>query len=227
MILSWGEVLSASLKNIWWAIADFIPEFLAAVVIFVVGWIIAAILGKLVAQVIKMTRVDNALRAAKVDQVVARAGFNLDAGLFIGTLVKWFFIIVALVAALDVLGLDSVTAFLQAVILDYLPSIIVAVIILMVAAVVAEAMQKIVTGSAKAAGIMSANLVGNITKWAIWAFAILAALLQLGIAVSFINTLFTGIIIAISLAIGLAFGLGGQDAAAKYIEKVKNDVSDR
>lgn len=227
MILSWGEVISASLKNIWFAIANFIPEFLAAIIIFVVGWIIAAILGKLVGQVIRMTRVDNALKAAKVDQVVEKAGFRLDAGLFVGTLVKWFFIIVALVAALDVLGLNSVTSFLQAVVLDYLPSIIVAVLIIMVAAVVAEAMQKIVTGSAKAAGIISANLAGNITKWAIWAFAILAALLQLGIAVSFINTLFTGIIIAISLALGLAFGLGGQDAAAKYIEKVKNEVSDR
>lgn len=226
-ILSWGEVLSASLKNIWFAIANFIPEFLAAVIIFIVGWIIASILGKVVAQVIKMTRVDNALKAAKVDQVVEKAGFHLDAGLFIGTLVKWFFIIVSLVAALDVLGLNSVTVFLQDVVLDYLPRIIVAVLIIMVAAVVAEAMQKIVSGSARAAEIKSANLAGTITKWAVWAFAILTALLQLGIAVTFINTLFTGIIIAISLALGLAFGLGGQDAAAKYIEKVKNDVTDR
>ncbi len=227
MILSWGEVISASLKNIWFAIAGFVPEFLAAIVIFVVGWIIAVILGKLVAQVIRMTRVDTALKAARVDQVIEKAGFHLDAGLFVGTLVKWFFIIVALVAALDVLGLSSVTAFLQNVVLSYLPSVIVAVLIIMVAAVVAEAMQKIVVGSARAADIKSANLVGNITKWAIWAFAILTALLQLGIAVTFINTLFTGIIIAVSLALGLAFGLGGQDAAAKYIEKVKGDVSDR
>jgi len=227
MILSWGEVISASLKNIWFAIANFIPAFLAAIVIFVVGWIIAAVLGKIVSQIIRMTRVDNALKAAKVDQVIEKAGFHLDAGAFVGFLVKWFFIIVALVAALEVLGLNSVTTFLQSVVLSYLPSVIVAVIILMVAAVVAEAMQKVVVGSAKAADINSANLVGNITKWAIWAFAILAALLQLGIAVSFINTLFTGIIIAVSLALGLAFGLGGQDAAAKYIEKVKSDVSDR
>jgi hypothetical protein len=227
MILSWGEVISASLKNIWFAIANFIPEFLAAVVIFIVGWIVASILGKVVGQVIRMTRVDSALKAAKVDQVVEKAGFHLDAGLFVGTLVKWFFIVVALVAALDVLGLSSVTSFLQNVVLNYLPSVIMAVLIIMVAAVVAEAMQRIVVGSAKAADIKSANLVGNITKWAIWAFAILTALLQLGIAVSFINTLFTGIIIAVSLALGLAFGLGGQDAAAKYIEQVKNDVSDR
>lgn len=227
MILSWGEVLSASLKNIWFAIANFIPSFLAAVVIFVVGWIIASILGKIVAQIIKMTRVDTALKAAKVDQVIEKAGFHLDAGSFVGFLVKWFFIIVALVAALEVLGLNSVTAFLQSVVLSYLPSVIVAVLIIMVAAVVAEAMQKIVVGSARAADIKSANLVGNITKWAIWAFAILAALIQLGIAVSFINTLFTGIIIAVSLALGLSFGLGGQDAAAKYIEKVKDEVSDR
>ena len=131
------------------------------------------------------------------------------------------FIIVFLVASLDVLGLTQVNQFLQNVVLSYLPQVIVAIFILLLAVVIAEAMQKIVVGSAKAANIKSANFLGTTTKWAIWVFAILTTMIQLGIAVSFIQTLFTGVIIAFSLAIGLSFGLGGQEAASRYIEKDK------
>jgi hypothetical protein len=227
MIATWGDVLSASLKNIWLGIAGFIPTLLAAIIIAAVGWIIGAIFFKLVSNLVKLAKLDTALRAAGFDRVVEKAGFKLDSGIFLGKLVEWFFIIVFLVAALDVLGLKQVTAFLSDVVLGYLPQVMVAALIILVAAVVAEAVQKIVTGAAKAANMKSVNFAGNIAKWAIWIFAILAAIMQLGIAVSFINTLFTGVVIAISLAIGLAFGLGGQDAAAKYIDQVKSDISDR
>lgn len=227
MIATWGDVLSASLKNIWLGIAGFIPTLLAAIIIAAVGWIIGAIFFKLVSNLVKLAKLDTALKAAGFDKVVEKAGFKLDSGIFLGKLVEWFFIIVFLVAALDVLGLKQVTAFLSDVVLGYLPQVMVAALIILVAAVVAEAVQKIVTGAAKAANMKSVNFAGNIAKWAIWIFAILAAIMQLGIAVSFINTLFTGVVIAISLAIGLAFGLGGQDAAAKYIDQVKSDISDR
>src|ERR1035437_503381 len=227
MIATWGDVLSASLKNIWLGIAGFIPTLLAAIVIAAVGWIIGAIFFKLVSNLVKLAKIDVALRAAGFDKIVERAGMKLDSGYFLGKLVEWFFIIVFIVAALDVLGLKQVTTFLSDVVLGYLPQVIVAVLIVLVAAIVASAMQKVVLGAAKAANMKSANFAGTVTKWAIWIFAILAAIMQLGIAVSFINTLFTGVVIALSLALGLAFGLGGQDAAAKYIEKIKGDISDR
>ncbi|MFH1455027.1 MAG: hypothetical protein ABIF22_01760 [bacterium] len=224
MIVTWGDVLSASLKNIWLGVANFMPTLLVAIVIAVIGWIIGAIFFRLVENLIKFAKVDNALKAAGFDKIVEKAGFRLDSGYFLGKLVEWFFVIVFLVAAFDVLGLKQVTAFLSDVVLGYLPQVMVAVLIILIAAIVAEVMQKVVVGAAKTAGMSSVNFAGTIAKWAIWIFAILAAVMQLGIAVSFINTLFTGIVIAVSLALGLAFGLGGQDAAAKYIEKVKGDI---
>ena len=227
MIATWGDVLSASLKNIWLGIAGFIPTLLAAIVIVIIGWIIGAIFFKLVENLIKFSKLDGALRAAGFEKIVEKAGFKLDSGYFLGKLVEWFFIIVFLVAALDVMGLKLVTAFLSEVVLGYLPQVIVAVLMILIAAVVAEAMQKVVVGAAKAAGMKSVNFAGTVTKWAIWIFAILAAIMQLGIVVSFINTLFTGIVIAVALALGLAFGLGGQQAAANYIEKIKGDIADR
>jgi len=225
-IVSWGDVLTASLQNIWLGIANFLPTLVAAIVIVIVGWIIGLIFFKLVSNLVKFAKIDNALRVAGIEKVVEKSGFRLDSGYFIGKLVEWFIVVVFLVAAFDVLGLIQVTAFLSDVVLGYLPQVIVAVLIILIAAIVAETMQKVVVGAAKAAGMKSVNFVGNVTKWAIWIFAILAAIMQLGIAVSFINTLFTGIVIAISLAVGLAFGLGGQDAAAKYIDKIKGDISD-
>lgn len=222
-----GEVVANSLQSLWLGVLGFIPELIIAIIIFVVGWIIAALLGRAVEQVVRAVKLDNALRGAGFEATLSRAGFTLNSGRFIGELVKWFIIIVFLVAALDVLRLDQVTLFLREVVLGYLPQVIVAVLILLVAVVLAEAMRKIVIGSAKAANIKNAGFLGAVTKWAIWIFALLAALLQLGIAVGFLQTLFTGVVVALSLAFGLAFGLGGQGAASRYIDHLREEMHDR
>lgn len=227
LIETWSQVLQNSFQDIGLGLANFVPNLFVAVVIFIVGWIVGSIVGKVVGQIVGSLKIDNALKSAGVGELVAKAGFNLNAGAFIGGLIKWFFIIVFLVAALDVLKLSQVNQFLQNVVLSYLPQVIVAIFILLVAVVIAEAMQKIVIGSARAANIKSANFLGAATKWAIWIFAILTTMIQLGIAVSFIQTLFTGVIIAFSLAIGLSFGLGGQEAASRYIEKIRHEIADR
>jgi hypothetical protein len=208
-------------------VLGFIPELIIAIIIFVVGWIIASLLGRAVEQVVRAVKLDTALRGAGLEATMSRAGFTLNSGRFVGELVKWFIIVVFLVAALDVLRLDQVTLFLREVVLGYLPQVIVAVLIMLVAVVIAEAMRKIVVGSAKAADIRSAGFLGAVTKWAIWIFAILAALLQLGIAVTFLQTLFTGVVVALSLAFGLAFGLGGQSAASRYLEHLHSEMHDR
>lgn len=222
-LTTWADVLSMSFQNLFYGLVAFIPNLVVAVVIFVIGWLIGAGLARLVAQVVASIRVDQALRAAGVERVLDRAGFTLNSGAFLGFLVKWFFIIVFLVASLDVLGLTQVTAFLSGVVLGYLPQVIVAVLILLVAAVIAEAAQRVVTGAARAAQIRAAALLGTIARLAIWVFAILAALDRLGIS-PLIQTLFTGVVVALSLAFGLAFGLGGQAAAARYIEKLQNEI---
>lgn len=225
LFTTWADVLTQSFQNLFYGLIAFIPNLVAAIIIFVIGWLIGAGLGKVVAQVISSLRVDQALRAAGVDRVVERAGFGLNSGAFLGMLVKWFFIIVFLVAALDVLGLTEVTIFLRAVVLGYLPQVIVAVLILLVAAVVAEAAQRVVAGSAAAAHLKSANFLGTVSRWAIWVFAILAALDQLGVT-PFVQTLFTGVVVALALAFGLSFGLGGQQAAARYLDKMQEQIKD-
>jgi hypothetical protein len=227
LLQTWTEVLQSSFRDLWIGVVDFVPNLIVAIIIFLVGWIVGAILGRVVDQIVKSLKVDNALRSAGLDGFMGRAGFELNSGRFLGGLVKWFIIIVFLVASLDVLGLTQVNVFLQEVVLLYLPQVIVSVLILLVAAVIAEVMQRLVVGGAKAANMASANFLGSVTKWSIWIFAILAALFQLGVAAAFVQTLFTGVVVALSLAIGLSFGLGGQDSAARYIEKLRGEISHR
>lgn len=222
-----GSVIANSLANLWAGVIGFLPELVIAILIFIVGWVIASLLGRAVDQVVKAVKLDNALRGAGLEQTMSRAGFSLNSGRFLGELVKWFVIVVFLVAALEVIHLDQVTIFLRQVVLGYLPQVIVAVLIMLVAVVIAEGMRKLVVASAKAAHIRSAGFLGALTKWAIWIFALLAALLQLGIAVAFLQTFFTGVVVALALAFGLSFGLGGQQAAARYLEHLSAEMKDK
>lgn len=221
---TWADVLSQSFQNLFYGLVAFIPNLVIAIIIFIVGWLIGAGLGRVVAQIINSLRIDQALKSTGIERVLSRAGFELSSGKFLGFLVKWFFIIVFLVASLDVLHLTAVDAFLSDVVLGYLPQVIVAVLILLVAAVVAESADRVVTGSAKAASLHAAGFLGKVAHYAIWIFAILAALAQLNVATAFVQTLFTGVVIAVSLAIGLAFGLGGQGAAQRYIEHLQSEI---
>lgn len=222
---TWSDVLVESFQGLGIGVITFIPKLLVAIIIFIVGWVVAVALGKLVNQIVRLFRVDKLFQALGAEEPLVKAGFRLDTGAFVGGLVRWFLIVVFLLAAIEVLGLSQVNIFLREVVLAYLPNVIVAALILVVGAFVAEAMQKIVVGSAKAAGVPSTHLLGGMVKWAIWVFAILAALYQLGIAGVFAQTLFTGFVAMLAIAGGLAFGLGGRDAAARYIEKLRRDIS--
>lgn len=218
--------LQESFNNVLRGVINFLPNFLIAILVVVVGWIVGAIVGKAIAHIVRVLKVDNIFRGTEVEKTIHRGGFKLDIGMFLGGLVKWFLIIAFLLAALNVLGLAGVNGFLQDV-LRYIPNVVAAVLILLIAALVGDVLQKVVRGSAAAAGFRSAGLLGSVTRWSIWIFAILATFYQLGIASAFVQTLFTGVIIALSLAFGLAFGLGGQDAAARYIEKIKDEIAHR
>jgi small-conductance mechanosensitive channel len=222
---NWGEVLTISFQNLWLGVVDFVPNLVVALIILILGWLVGALFGRAIWQVFKSLKVDDALRRAGFESFVRRGGLDLDSGAFIGGLVKWFVIVVFLIAALDVLGLSQVNLFLQDVVLGYLPRVLAAALVLLAAGVIGDVVGRVVVTTAKTAGIESAHFVGAIARWSVWVFAILVALSQLGIAAAFSQTLFTGIVIAISLALGLSFGLGGQEAASRFIEKLRGEMS--
>jgi hypothetical protein len=227
IVSTWGQTLNNSFQGLWMGVVQFIPTLIVALVIVLIGWAIGVLVAKAVEQFMRAIKFDEALRRAGFEDVVKKAGLNLNSGKFLGKLIQYFIVVVFLIAAFDVLGLNQVTAFLQQVVIGYLPQLIIAVLILLVGSVVGDVMGRIVSASSRTAGLTSAGFLGTVTKWAIWVFALLVALSQMGIAGAFIQTLFTGFVVAVSLALGLSFGLGGQAAAAKTIERVQHDIADR
>ncbi len=225
--LSWGDVFNASLQNLWWGFIQFAPKLIIAVIFFAIGWVLGNIIAKALEQVFRSLKIDNLLRSIGVDNLFRKAGMDLDSGYFIGQVVKWFVIVVFLIPSLDLVGLNSIKDFLQNGVLGFLPKVVVAALVLIIASIVAEGLSKTVVASAKTINLTSANMLGAIAKYAIWIFAFIIALGQLGVADYYMSVLFTGIIAMLSIGGALAFGLGGRDAAARFIAKVSEEVSHR
>lgn len=225
-IQTWGEAITSSLIDLWMRSVGFLPALIGALLVFFLGLIAAVALGKAAEKFIGVLKVDQVLEKMKIGEKFKGAGIKISISRFFGGLVKWFLILVFLMAATDILGLSQVTAFLNSIIL-YIPNLVVATIILAIAFLLGNFVYNIVRHSTRAAGVMSATLLAAISKWAIVIFGLLAALVQLGIAVSLVNTLFIGVIAALALAAGLAFGLGGKDEAAAIIKKLREEISER
>jgi small-conductance mechanosensitive channel len=225
IVQQWADVFTRSFQDLWWIMVQFAPRIEFAVVVLILGWLVGAIAARLIEQLMRVLRVDTALKGAGVEDLAPRAGVSLNSGRFLGKLVEWFIILAFLTASLEFLGLTQVTMFLQQVVLLYLPQVIVAVLVLVLTAVVADMAKRGVVASARAAGAHSVALMGAVTKWSIWTTGILVALTQLGIAAAFAQTLFTGFVIALSLAFGLAFGLGGKDHASDFIGKMRKEMN--
>ncbi|MES3032205.1 MAG: hypothetical protein V4699_03110 [Patescibacteria group bacterium] len=225
--MTWGDVFNVSLQNLWAGFLDFTPKLLIAIIFFVVGWVLGGVIAKALDQVFRSLKIDNLLRSIGVENFFRKAGLNLNSGYFVGQVVKWFVIIVFLLPSLNLVGLDSIGSFLKDDVLGFLPRVVVAALVLIIATIVADALSRTVSASVKTMGLSSANMLGTIAKYAVWIFALIIALGQLGIADYYMSVLFTGIIAMLSIGGALAFGLGGRDAAARFISKVSEEVSHR
>ncbi|MEI7709757.1 MAG: hypothetical protein WCI76_03520 [bacterium] len=222
--MTWGDVFNASLQEVWWGFVQFAPRLILAVVFFIIGWLLGNIVAKALEHVFVALKIDNFLKTVGIDGFFKKADINLNSGYFLGQVVKWFVVIVFLIPSLDLVGLNSIKDFLQNDVLGFLPNVVIAVLVLIIAAFVSEAISKAVLASAKSMNLSSANMLRTVSKYAVWIFAFIFALGKLGLA-DFMIPLFYGIIAMLSLGGALAFGLGGRDAAAKFIAKVSEEVS--
>jgi hypothetical protein len=223
---NWGEAITFSLLNMSDRFFGFLPTFFGAILVFLAGWVVAVTMGKLVEKTIHSTKIDQALEKLGIRKRIGRLGGGFTLGEILGGLAKWFLILVFLMAATDILNLDQVTSFLNSIIL-YLPNVLVAVIILSVVFLLGNLVYELVKGSTAAAGVMSATLLAAISKWAIIIFGFFAALVQLGVASTLVNTIFIGVVAMLSLAGGLAFGLGGRDEATLILRRLREELTEK
>lgn len=218
----YSNILGTALVDTGMTLISFLPNVLIAVIIFALGWLSGSVLGRAVSHLVATLRIDTILHKAGMDKISDRAGIKLTVAGFFGGLVKWLVIVSFTIASTEILGLVEVTQLLREILL-YIPQVLVAAIVLVMAALIADFVANIIEHSTKATG-MKGHFAAQFAKWAILLVGgVFPALTQLHIASGLIEVLFAGIVFAVSLALGLSFGLGGRDAAAKAIEKMKNN----
>ncbi len=221
---TWGAVFTQSYQNLWWSFIQFTPRLIVAVVFFIIGWFLGSLIAKAIEQVFSSLKIDNLLKSVGAEGFFKRAGLSLDSGYFIGQVVRWFIIIVFLLPSLNLVGLTDVSTFLTETVLGYLPQVIIAAFVLIIAAFVSEGLSKLVIATAKSMSLRAANMLGAIAKYAVWVFAFIIALGKLGLG-DYMSILFSGIIAMLALAFALAFGLGAKDAAGRFISRLGEEVS--
>ena len=214
------DITIGSLLNVWITVVGFIPAIIGATIILIIGLIIASGLKSLVERIISAVKLDNLLRQLDLETYFQRANLQLNSGKFLGTLVYWFFIIVSVLAAADILSLDGLSDFLNQVV-SYIPNIIAAALIMLATIVIANFLSSLVKVSVMSAKLHASKFISTLTWWATAIFGLLASLMQLGVAPILLNTVITGVIAMFAIAGGIAFGLGGKDYATHLLNKLR------
>lgn len=217
-VFNLGNTIKNSLTGTFNSIADFLPTLISALVLLLIGWIIAKIIKGVLSRVLKAVKFDDIADKVGVNGYLAKGGMKHRASSLVATLFYWIVMFTTLVTFFNTLGLDVVSDLLSDVI-KYIPNIIVGCLLLVVGMYLAEFVSGLVVGALKAGGYNNPEMIGRIAYGAVMFFAIAIVLEQLGIGGNIINTVVTVIMSGAGLAFALAFGLGGRDWAAGLINK--------
>jgi hypothetical protein len=214
---SFTETLMASFRDAFTMIVSAIPRILGFIIIVAIGWFISTLLARGVMGLLRAIRFDELMQKSGIGDFMAKMHTGTDSAGIIAALVKWLVRIVVLLVGFDVLGLPAVSDVMRQLLL-WLPNLVVAIFVLFIGGIAARTLGNIVRGATAEANFANPETLANVTRTTVWAFAIVVAINQLGIATNLINTLFTGFVGALAIALGLAFGLGGRDLASRTLE---------
>ena len=215
-VTDWGQALMTSVAAALALLLGAIPKVIGFAVILIIGWIIASALATGVAAILRTVKFNELAQRAGISGFVQKMGVHTDAAGFLATLVKWFVRLIVLVTAFDALGLPAVSQVLQQILL-WLPNLVVALVVLVIAGLAANALAGLVRGATAESGVGNPDVLATIARVAVWAFAIVIAVNQIGVATTIVNTLFMATVGAVAVAFALAFGLGGRDTAAQIV----------
>jgi hypothetical protein len=207
-----------------------IANLILAIIVFIIGYLISVGIGKLVTEILKSLKFNKLFEKEGWKKALQRAEIDVDPSAFIGAILKWVFVVVSLLVAVDILKLTEFAGFLAAV-LNYVPRVVVAILVFIVAVIISDIIEKIVRVTVERMKVGYGYVASSIVKWAIWIFTIFLILDQLLPTSLLIKTLYTGIvygvIAALALGIGLAIGLGGKDVAGEMLREMKKKIDQR
>lgn len=216
-ITSWGDSLMASLYAAFSMLFTAVPRVLGFLLIVAIGWLVAALIEKVLVAVLRAVRFDGFTERAGLAGLVRVV--QREPSSMLGLIAKWFVRLIVLVAAFDALGVPAVSQVLQQLLL-WLPNLAVALVVLVIGGIAANALGDLVRRAAARSGMNSHEVLGTAARWTVWAFTILVAVNQVGIASSLVTILFMAVVGALALALGLSFGLGGRDTAAAIVRQI-------
>jgi Conserved TM helix len=211
---TWGEAVMVSVTEALQNFLGFLPALIGALLILILGWIISGLLAGLVERGLKAIGFERAAQSTGISGFIERSGSSWTASAIVAEIVKWFIRLLAIQAAASVLGLTQISQIITAIML-WLPNLVVAIVIVVIGALIAKFVSGLVRGSTSQMGFTNPGLLASVAYYAIVVFAVMAAIDQLGIAETVVDTLFIGLVATVVLAAGLAFGLGGQQTAAQ------------
>ena len=217
-VTHWSDAMFTSLAAAMALLFSAVPKIIGFLLIVVAGWFVASLIERGLAALLRSIRFNDLAQRAGLSDFIARMGMNTDAAGMIGLVVKWFVRLIALVVAFDALGLPAVSEVLRQLLL-WLPNVVVALVVLVIGGLAARALSNVVRGAASEAGLSNTNFLAKAASIVVWAFAIVVAVNQLGIATELVNTLFMAVVGALALGLGLAFGLGGRETAGEILRK--------
>ena len=224
--MNWNELIADPVRQMLTKILDYLPILLGALIILIVGWIVAKIIRRAVEWLLKTVRFDVMADKTGITEVLRKGDLRITASQVVSGLVYWLIIIMVLVMTVEALGLPRASDVLAS-LFAYVPKVIAALLVLVVAMFLASFVSGIVRTAAGNANLPRPELIAGISQWAIIIFAVTIAMEELGIAPLLVGTAFNIILGGVVLALALAFGLGGKDAAARYLEELKKRHSDR
>lgn len=214
------EILLESSQQFLNEIARAIPQIIGALLILLIGWLVAKLVKKIIVKLLKLVKLNWLTEKSGVDRFLKRGGLKITVIDLIGILIYWIIMLIVIMAALNTLQLTSAKELFNQIIL-YIPNIIVSIIVLLLGLYAAKFVSKAITVSLKNMNENSAQLIGNIAYYAIVVLTIFIVLSQLNIAENIVTIAFLLIFGAFCLAFGLAFGIGGKDYAADLLKKLK------
>ncbi len=223
----YSDVVQSSITNLYDQVIQYLPNILAALIVLLVGWALGLFLGNIIKKGLQSIGVDGLGDQLGLKRLSERSGRTIRISGIVQWVIKWFFILASIIAASDILGLDTVSNFFYNDVLGYAGHVVIAMAILLLGLLAANFLSDVVEGTVRAGGFESSRMLGSITRWAITVFAIIAALSELQIAENFLNYLFLGVIVMLAIAGGLAFGLGGRDHARKVLDHIEAGIKKR
>jgi hypothetical protein len=225
-VIEWDNLIAEPIRQMLTRIMAYLPVLLGALIILIVGWIVAKAIKRIVDWLLKVARFDVLADKAGISEILRKGDLKISAGEVISKLVYWLIMIMVLVMTVDALGLPK-TSDVLASLFAYVPRVIAALLVLVVAMFLASFVSGIVRTAAGNARMPRPEIFAGISRWAIIIFAATIALVELGIAPLLVTATFNIILGGVVLALALAFGLGGKDAAARYLDELREKRSEK